>query len=101
MLLTRRKRKEQKEIEIYLNNKLLLQVQSLKYLGIIRVFDSRLSFREHIKYMAEKCTKLISALSKSAKLNPGAEICSLEDNIHRSNTTSSPIRSTSVEKSHR
>ena len=52
MLLTRRKRKEQKEIEIYLNNTLLPQVQSVKYLGII--FDRKLSFREHIHYMAEK-----------------------------------------------
>jgi hypothetical protein len=43
MLMTRRKRKELKENEIYLNNKLLLQVHSLKYLGII--FDSKLSFR--------------------------------------------------------
>jgi hypothetical protein len=50
MLLTRRKRKEQKEIEIYLNNKLLFQVHSLKYLGII--FDSELCFREHINYRA-------------------------------------------------
>ena len=67
ILLTRRKRKEQKEIEIYLNNKLLLQLHSLKYLGII--FNSKLSFREHINHMVKKCTKLISALSKSAKLN--------------------------------
>jgi hypothetical protein len=42
-------------------------VHSLKYLGII--FDSKLTFREHINYMAEKCTKLIFALSKSAKIN--------------------------------
>jgi hypothetical protein len=41
MLWARRKRKEEKEIEMYLNNKLLLQVHSLKYLGII--FDSKLS----------------------------------------------------------
>ena len=51
MLLTRRKRKGQKEIEIDLNNKLLLQVHSLKYFGII--FDSKFLFREHINYMAE------------------------------------------------
>jgi hypothetical protein len=64
MLMTRRKRKE---IEIYFNNKPLSQVHSMKYLGII--FDSKLTFREHINYMADKCTKLIFALSKSAKLN--------------------------------
>jgi hypothetical protein len=76
MLLTRRKRKEQKEIEIFLNNKLLLQVHSFKYLGII--FDGKLSFREHINYMAEKCTKLIFARSKSAKLNWGLKHAALK-----------------------
>ena len=67
MLMTRRKRKERKELEIYLNNKPSLQIHSLKYLGII--FDSKLTFREHINYMAEKCTKLIFALSSSTKVN--------------------------------
>jgi RNA binding protein fox-1 len=75
MLLTRRKRKKRKEIEIYLNNKPLIQVHSMKYLGII--FDSKLTFREHINYTAEKCTKLIFALSKSAKLNWGLKHAAL------------------------
>ena len=39
MLMSRRKRKEKKEIEIFLNNKILEQVNSIKYLGII--FDSK------------------------------------------------------------
>jgi hypothetical protein len=59
-LMTRRKKKEQKDLDIYLNNKLIPQVHSLKYLGII--FDSKLTFIEHINYMAEKCTKLICYL---------------------------------------
>jgi hypothetical protein len=63
----RRKRKERKELQIYLKNNPLHQAHSLKYLGII--FDSKLTFREHVNYMAEKCTKLIYSLSKSAKLN--------------------------------
>ena len=71
MLLTRRKRKEQKEIAVYLNNKTIPQVNSLKYLGII--FEYKLTFKEHIKNMAEKCTKLIFSLSKSAKLNWGLD----------------------------
>jgi hypothetical protein len=50
--MTRRKRKERKELEIYLNNKPLLQVHSLKYLAII--FGSKFTFREHTNYMAEK-----------------------------------------------
>ena len=40
---------------------------TLKYLGII--IDPKLTFREHINYIAEKCSKLIFALSKSAKFN--------------------------------
>jgi len=47
----------------------------MKYLGII--FDKKLSFREHINYMVEKCTKLIFALSKSAKLNWGVKHAAL------------------------
>jgi len=69
MLLTRRRGKEQKVIAVYLNNKAIPQVNSLKYLGII--FDYKLTFKEHIKNMAEKCTKLTFSLSKSAKLNWG------------------------------
>ena len=69
MLMTRRKRKERKEIEICLNNKPLIQVHNMKYLGII--FVSKFTFREYINYMAEKCTKAIFVLSKSAKLNWG------------------------------
>jgi hypothetical protein len=75
MLMTRRKRKELKEIKIFFSNELLLQVNSLKYLAI--TFDSKLSFREHINYMAEKCTKLIFALSKSTKLNWGVKHAAL------------------------
>jgi hypothetical protein len=48
-----------------MNNKPLEQVQKVKYLGII--FDSKLNFREHIMYVSSKCTKLIHALSNSAK----------------------------------
>jgi hypothetical protein len=48
----------------------------MKYLGII--FDSKLTFREHIKYTAEKCTELISALFKSAMLNWGLKNAALK-----------------------
>ena len=43
MLLTRRNRKERQEIDIYLNNKTLTQLQCMKYLGII--FDYKLTFK--------------------------------------------------------
>jgi hypothetical protein len=69
MLLTRRKRKEQKKVAVYLNNKAIPQVQKLKYLSII--FDYKLTFRDHTNYIAEKCTKLTFTLAKSAKINWG------------------------------
>jgi hypothetical protein len=50
-----------------MNNKPLEEVQKIKYLGII--IDSKLNFREYIMYISRKCTKLIHALSKSAKQN--------------------------------
>jgi ribonuclease HI len=74
--MTRRKRKERKDIKIYLNNKPLPQELTLKYLGIL--FDSRLTFKQHINYIAEKCTKLIFVLSKSAKLNWGLKHAALK-----------------------
>ena len=67
VMLIRRKRKEQKEILVYINNKAIPQVQKLKCLGII--FDNKLLFREHINYVADKCQKLIFQLAKAAKLN--------------------------------
>ena len=33
--------------------------------------DSKFNFNEHIKYTTDRCTKLINALSKSARLNWG------------------------------
>jgi len=56
-------------VEVYLNNKLLRHVKTMKYLGII--IDKKLTFREHIKQATDKCRKLIFALSRSAKLNWG------------------------------
>jgi len=65
MLITRRKRKENKEISVYINNKRLEQVQTIRYLGII--IDSKINFRTHTAHI----TKLTHALSKSAKLKWG------------------------------
>ena len=61
MLLTRRKRKEKKEIAVYINNKKLNQVNQI-------LFDNKLTFREHINQIEEKCTKLIFSLARSAKV---------------------------------
>ena len=43
----------------------------IKYLGII--FDSKMTFRDHINYVEEKCSKLIFTLSKSAKITLGLQ----------------------------
>jgi len=67
--MSRRRRREKKEIEIYVNNKILKQVNSLKYLGII--FDSKFTFRDKIYYIEEKCSKLIFSLSRSATITWG------------------------------
>jgi len=37
------------------------------------IFENKLTFRKHITFMAEKCTKLIYGLSNLAKLNLGAK----------------------------
>ena len=45
------------------------QVNNIKYLRII--IDSKLNFRDHLIYTSTKCTKIIHALAKSAKLSWG------------------------------
>ena len=69
MLVSRRKRNERKEINVFLNYKPLKQVNKIKYLGII--MDNKFKFREHTTYAAEKCTKLIYSLSRSSKITWG------------------------------
>jgi len=65
MLISRR-RKERKAMDIYLNNKHLEQVDKIKYLGIL--IHGKFKFIEHIKYITDRCTKQINALSKSARI---------------------------------
>jgi len=63
MLISRWKRKEEKEIKIYLNNKPIKQFTSMKYLGII---IDKFKFSQHISHAADKCANLIFSISKSA-----------------------------------
>ena len=67
MLVSRRKRRKQREIKVYLNNKPLEQVIRMKYLGII--IDHKFRFQEHISYAAERWTTPSYSLSKMAKLS--------------------------------
>jgi hypothetical protein len=61
-------KKEPKSIKIYLNNRTLEQVPTIKYLGII---IDKLKFKEQMRHVAERCMKLIRNLSRSAKLTWG------------------------------
>jgi hypothetical protein len=63
--MSRRKRKEGKEISVLLNNKRSEQETKIKYLGII--IDNEFKFSENVSYATEKFTKLIHVLSKSAR----------------------------------
>jgi hypothetical protein len=69
MVVTRKKRRENKEITIYLNNTPLEQVNNIRHLAII--LDSKLNFREHVMHITGKCNKSIHALANSAKLGWG------------------------------
>jgi hypothetical protein len=68
-VVTRKKRRENKNVSIYLNNKPVQQVNNIKYLGII--IDSKLNFRDHVIHTSRKCTALLHALAKSAKQSWG------------------------------
>jgi len=85
MVVTKKKRRKRR-INI-LEQQPLQEVNNIKYLGII--IDSKLNFIEHIIRTAIKCTKLIHALAKSAKLSwglkheartPSARVCSGKNN---------------------
>jgi hypothetical protein len=53
LLVTTKTSRDNRTLNIYLNNKRLEQVSELKYLGIY--FNSRLSFDRHIDCIAGKC----------------------------------------------
>jgi 5'(3')-deoxyribonucleotidase len=62
VMLISRRRKLRKVIYVYLNNNHLEHMDKIKYLGII--LDSKFKFNEHMKYITDRCTKLINTLSK-------------------------------------
>jgi hypothetical protein len=67
MLISRRKRRELKEINVYLNNKPLEQLTTMKCPGII--IDNKFKFGEHVSCAAERCTNLIHSLFKTANIS--------------------------------
>lgn len=50
-LITRKKHKDGKNINIFLNNKIIEQTERIKYLGII--VDKNFNFNDHIQYVTE------------------------------------------------
>jgi hypothetical protein len=90
MLVSRRKRKENKNITVYLNNTKPTQVTQIKYLGII--MDHKFRFNEHIIYAADRCKKLIHSLSKMAKNDMGYETQGHDHHLQRSHFTITIIR---------
>ena len=89
MLVSRRKRKENKNITVYLNNKKLTQVTQIKYL--VNIMYHKFRFNEHIKYAAERCKKLIHSLSKMAKMTWGIKQ-GYGHHLQRSHFTTTIIR---------
>jgi hypothetical protein len=65
-LFISRKRRDGKEVNIYLNYKRLNQSEEIKYLGIY--LDSNFNFNAHIDYTVAKLITLINMLARTAKL---------------------------------
>ena len=97
MLVTRRKRKEPRDIKVYLNNSLLQQLSTMKYLGII--LDYIFTFKEHITYATERCATLIHGLSRSARVTWGIKHEAMK-NIQRGHSTPSTIWSPRLDRRH-
>jgi len=66
LLVTMKTSRDNRTLNIYVNNKRLEQVSELTYLGIY--FDNRFSFDRHVDYITEKCIHIINMLVKSANL---------------------------------
>ena len=66
MLLTRKRNREDIDINIYLNNRRKEHVQEIKYVGIY--FDNRPNFHKHIEQITDKTRKMIYMLGKTTKL---------------------------------
>jgi len=96
MIVSRRKRKENKNITVYLNNKQLDQVTKMKYLGII--LDHKFRFNEH-KIRCREVRKTNPHLIKSGKNDVGNQTRGYGYHTQRRNTTAANIRRSSMDRS--
>ena len=69
VLFISRKRKDDKDVDIYLNYKRLHKNEEMKYLGIY--FDRKFNFNAHIDHTVTKLITLINMLARTAKLQWG------------------------------
>jgi len=69
MIITKKMPKNKRGTKIFLNNKILQQADTIKYLGI--TIDRRLNFKNQIDKITGKSIKIAHALSRSAKINWG------------------------------
>ena len=66
-----RKRKNVRDIQVYLNDKLIQNVDTVQHLGLI--FDSRLSWKAHIQHLKQKCTQRLNILKKLGSTRWGSD----------------------------
>jgi hypothetical protein len=95
MLVSRRKRKERKEINVFLNYELLKQVNKMKYLGII--MDNKFKFRAYNLRSRKMHQTHIKSIQISQN-NVGTSTWSPQDDIQRSHSSSVAVRSSSLDK---
>ena len=69
LLVSRKRRDNNRNVRIYLNNRRLTQLDEMKYLGIY--LDKQFNFSKQIDHATEKTITLINMLTKSAKLQWG------------------------------
>ena len=60
MIISRRKRKKNKEINVYLNNKSLHQVSTMKYLGIL-IYEKKFKSANSLPTQLKEATNLYTA----------------------------------------
>ena len=69
MIISKRRAIHKEKISIYLNYKQLEQVCDIKYLGVH--IDHKFKFYNHVKYITDRCCKLINILARSARISWG------------------------------
>ena len=75
LIVFSRKRKPDAPVHLYLDGQLIPQVDQVKFLGLI--FDSKLSWKQHINYVVNKCVRLKSLFYQLTKVKSGPSLSAL------------------------